>query len=107
VIAGANGAGKSTLSRSLVADGNNVVDADAIAREHHVRAFEAGRRAIELQADHLENRRSFAIETTLFRRERGQAASCDLPRAMPGALVGGDSALWRMTRAALTSASSS
>jgi MFS family permease len=42
-----------------------------------------------------------------FRRERSHAASCCVPRAMPGALVGGDSALLRMTRAALTSASSS
>jgi hypothetical protein len=32
-----------------------------------------------------------------FRRERGQAASCCLPRAVPGALMGGDSARRRMT----------
>ena len=40
------------------------------------------------------------------RRERGHAASCCAPRARPGALVGGDSARRRITRAALTSASS-
>jgi hypothetical protein len=41
-----------------------------------------------------------------IRRERGHAASCCAPRALPGALVGGDSARRRITRAAFTSASS-
>jgi hypothetical protein len=37
------------------------------------------------------------LRWVMVRRERGQAASCCLPRAVPGALMGGDSARRRMT----------
>jgi hypothetical protein len=49
---------------------------------------------------------AFALDGHGLRRERGHAASCCAPRALPSALVGGDSARRRITRAAFTSASS-
>lgn len=71
VVAGPNGSGKSTLSKSLLeTDHVPVIDPDAIARTlsptaPQDAAFAAGREAIRLQREYLDQGVSFATETTL------------------------------------------
>jgi len=71
VVAGPNGSGKSTLSKSLLeTDHVPVVDPDAIARSllpsaPQEASLAAGREAIRLQREYLDQGVSFATETTL------------------------------------------
>ncbi|MFM8771509.1 MAG: AAA family ATPase [Candidatus Kapaibacterium sp.] len=85
VVAGPNGVGKSTFASRYLQDFPDcagIVDPDAIARELlHLpevrRNIAAGRVALEQISDHLENYRSFAIETTLS----GKTLASTLERA--------------------------
>lgn len=71
IIAGANGSGKSTLSNELLSDKNlEFLNADEIAKEICPQNIEsvrvkAGKIVLEKLNKLLNNRRSFAIETTL------------------------------------------
>ncbi len=85
VIAGPNGSGKSTLTSSLVwfVGSANLIDPDAIARRLDSAAparasIPAGREAILRCREHLANRESFTLETTLA----GNGAIGVLRRAM-------------------------
>lgn len=73
LLAGPNGAGKTTYAPTLRADIEKVIGPDQIAYEllptaPDKAAFQAGREALALQRQLLEERRSFAIETTLAGR---------------------------------------
>jgi predicted ABC-type ATPase len=71
VVAGPNGSGKSTLTKALDFDGReNLLDPDAIARGRNPSnprsvALTAGREILQRIQDYLDQRISFAIETTL------------------------------------------
>lgn len=71
VLAGPNGSGKSTVTRSLAFEGrDNLLDPDAIAKridpvDPFRAAVTAGREVITRTRLYLQNRESFAIETTL------------------------------------------
>jgi predicted ABC-type ATPase len=71
VLAGPNGSGKSTITRFLEFEGReHLIDPDAIARELNPTnllavAVAAGRLALHRTEDYLNQRVSFAIETTL------------------------------------------
>jgi predicted ABC-type ATPase len=71
VVAGPNGSGKSTLNKALDFEGReNLLDPDAIARRLNPAdpsrvAFAAGRETLRRIQAYLEQRVSFAIETTL------------------------------------------
>lgn len=71
IIAGPNGSGKSSLTRSLDFKGReNLLDPDAIARQINpddIRAASilAGRAVLTRTRQYLQDRTSFAIETTL------------------------------------------
>ncbi len=71
VIAGPNGSGKSTLTSTLdFEDWEYVLDPDAIARQLDPRdppkaAIAAGREVLQRMRRYMDERRSFAIETTL------------------------------------------
>ena len=71
VIAGPNGAGKSTIARLTDFEGRGrLLDPDAIARGMNplhpsAAALPAGREALKRTAEYLEQRVSFAVETTL------------------------------------------
>ena len=71
VFGGPNGSGKSTLIAKLEFEGrDNLLDADAIAKRMNPSnpreaAVAAGRELIRRTREYLENRESFAIETTL------------------------------------------
>ena len=71
VIAGPNGAAKSTIARLTDFEGRDrLLDPDAIARRINpfnpsVAALPAGREALRRTAEYLEQRLSFAVETTL------------------------------------------
>lgn len=73
LLAGPNGAGKSTYAPNLAADVEGTVQPDELVDKFsplssESRAFQAGRRAVRRTAELLEQRRSFAIETTLSGR---------------------------------------
>jgi len=74
VFGGPNGSGKSTLIAKLEFEGrDNLLDADAIAKrmdpsDPRQAAVAAGRELIRRTREYLENRESFAIETTLASR---------------------------------------
>lgn len=86
VIAGPNGVGKSTFASlylQLIPDCREIIDPDAIARTLSgmtagSRQIRAGRMAIERTKQLIENRDSFAIETTMsgtvLSQTLGQAA---------------------------------
>jgi predicted ABC-type ATPase len=71
VVAGPNGSGKSTLTKAVDFEGReHLLDADAIARRLNPAdprgvALSAGREILWRVQDCLDNRTSFAIETTL------------------------------------------
>jgi predicted ABC-type ATPase len=71
IIAGANGSGKSTLTRGIFQGSNlPIIDPDAIAREINPSspesvAITAGRQAVNLINNYLNNGQSFIAETTL------------------------------------------
>jgi predicted ABC-type ATPase len=71
VFAGPNGSGKSSISQRLEFEGRlNLLDTDAIARrinpdDPRAAAVEAGREVLTRTREFIENRESFAIETTL------------------------------------------
>ena len=77
VFGGPNGSGKSTLIAKLEFEGrDNLLDADAIAKRMNPSnprqtAVAAGRELIRRTREYLENRESFAIETTLAKPQRG------------------------------------
>jgi predicted ABC-type ATPase len=71
-IAGANGSGKTTLTRwnAELFRGTPVLDPDAIANTLQSRvsptpAFAAARQVLQSVGEHLEQKKSFALETTL------------------------------------------
>ena len=71
IVAGSNGSGKSTLTRRTFQRSNlPVIDPDAIARQINPYSPEsvsiaAGRQAINLTRNYLDNGQSFIAETTL------------------------------------------
>jgi predicted ABC-type ATPase len=70
VVAGPNGSGKSTLTASGLAGDAPVIDPDAIARSLNpdnpaAAAVSAGKEALSQQQDAIENKQTFAVETTL------------------------------------------
>ncbi len=70
VVAGPNGSGKSTLTASGLAGDAPVIDPDAIARSMNpdnpaAAAVSAGKEALSQQQDAIENKQTFAVETTL------------------------------------------
>jgi len=73
LLAGPNGAGKSTYAPNLAADVEGTVKPDELVDNFsplssESRAFQADRRTVRRTAELLEQRRSFAIETTLSGR---------------------------------------
>jgi predicted ABC-type ATPase len=65
-IAGPNGAGKTTFYRSHLADiGLRFVNADDLAREFDISAYEAAEVAAKLRTALVEQRESFIFETVL------------------------------------------
>jgi len=66
IIAGANGSGKSSFSAVNIKNVNiRVLDADLIAKEANITNISAGKKLIEEAYNLINNRSSFAIETTL------------------------------------------
>ncbi len=71
IIAGSNGSGKSTLTRSIQESLDiPLIDPDAEARkmrpeEPELVAVAAGKQAIKLARNYVNNNQSFAVETTL------------------------------------------
>lgn len=71
IIADPNGSGKSTLTRNIQSNLNiPIIDPDAEARKINpsspeIVAVAAGKMAIRLARNYLENNQSFAVETTL------------------------------------------
>ena len=70
VVAGPNGAGKTTLTRSGAFDGVAIVDPDDLARRMNPDApetvsFKAGKEAVRMIRNNIEDGREFAQETTL------------------------------------------
>ncbi|MDR2151615.1 MAG: zeta toxin family protein [Helicobacteraceae bacterium] len=65
VIAGPNGAGKSTLSAHSIFKSLPIINPDVITIENNCSPIEAGKIAIAQRRQLLQERQSFAIETTL------------------------------------------
>jgi predicted ABC-type ATPase len=77
LLAGPNGAGKSTYARDLLADVEEIVGPDELAYRiskdaPKSAALQAGRLAVRRRNELLEQRRTFAIETTLSGRRHFQ-----------------------------------
>ena len=73
LIAGPNGAGKSTYAPNLAANVEEIVTPDELAyalagQAPQAAAFQAGRLAVRRRTELLDQRRSFAVETTLSGR---------------------------------------
>ncbi len=73
LLAGPNGAGKSTYARNLLANVEEIVGPDELAYQlsqdvPESAALQAGRLAVRRRNELLEQRRSFAVETTLSGR---------------------------------------
>jgi predicted ABC-type ATPase len=73
LLAGPNGAGKSTYARNLLANVEEIVGPDELAYQlsqdaPESAAVQAGRLAVRRRNELLEQRRSFAVETTLSGR---------------------------------------
>lgn len=64
-IFGANGSGKSTLRRHLALDGIVIIDADLIAGEEKLNAFQAGKIAINRFNQCIHSWQNFLMESTL------------------------------------------
>jgi predicted ABC-type ATPase len=77
LLVGPNGAGKSTYARDLLADVEEIVGPDELAYRiskdaPESAALQAGRLAVRRRNELLEQRRTFAIETTLSGRRHFQ-----------------------------------
>jgi predicted ABC-type ATPase len=87
IVAGANGAGNSTLTSGNldIFGGVPLLDPDAFATMLRatgigIAAIGAGKEVLRLAKDHLERRKSFAVETTLSGKNYLQI--CNMPGAL-------------------------
>ncbi len=86
LLAGPNGAGKSTYARNLLANVEEIVGPDELAYQlsqdvPESAALQAGRLAVRRRNELLEQRRSFAVETTLSAVVTCYSSSAPGPKA--------------------------